>query len=239
MCHHRGICQDKNLTTSTCVPSPRHLPRQTLPLAPECHHRGICQDKNLTTSSCVPSPRHLPRPKPYHKHPRAITAAFAKTKTLPQALVGHHCGICQDNFYHKHPRVITAAFAKTKTLPLAPVCHHRGICQDKNLTASNLCAITAAFAKTKTLPLAPVCHHHGICQDKNLTTSTRVPSPRHWPRQKPYHKHPRAINAAFAKTKTLPQAPVCHHCGICQDKNLTTSTCVPSQRHLPRQKPYR
>ena len=188
MCHHRGICQDK-----------------TLPQAPVCRHRGICQDQNLSTSTRVPSPRHLPRQKPYHKHLCAITTAFAKTKTLPQAPVCHHRVIGQDKNlttstrvpsprrwprqkpYHKHLCAITPAFAKTKTLPLAPACHHRGICQDKKPYHKHPRAITAAFAKTKTLPQAPVCHHRGICQDKNLTTSTGVPSPRHLPRQKPYH----------------------------------------------------
>ena len=223
-----------------------------------CHHRGIGQYKNLTTSTRVPSPQHRPRQKPYHKHLCAITPALAKTKTLPLAPGCHHRGICQDkNLTASNLCAITAAFAKTKALPLAPVCHHHGICQDKNLTTSTCVpvpsprhlprqkpyhkhprAITAAFAKTKTLPQAPACHHRGFCQDKNLTTSTGVPSPRHLPRQKPYHKHRCAITTAFAKTKTLPLAPVCHHRGICQDKNLTTSTCVPSPRHWPRQKPY-
>ena len=168
-----------------------------------CHHRGICQDKNLTTSTCVPSPRHLPRQKPYHKRLCAITAALAKTKTLP----------------------------------LAPTCHHRGICQDKNLTTSTCVPSPRHWPRQKTLPQAPACHHRGICQDKNLTTSTGVPSPRHLPRQKPYHKHRCAITAAFAKTKTLPQAPACHHPGICQDKNLTTQAppdfkCTPGPKPL-------
>ena len=63
----------------------------------------------------------------------------------------------------------------------------------------------------------------GRCHGKQHsgTTSTRDASPRHLPRQKPYHKHPRS-----------------HHRAICQDKNLTTSTREPSPRHLPRPKPY-
>ena len=86
--------------------------------------------------------------------------------------------------------------------------------------------ITVAFARTKPYNHKyPQSHHRGICQDKNLTTSTR-----------------RAFATAFAKTKTLPQAPEepsprhlprqkpchkyprSHHRGICQDKNYTTST---------------
>ena len=208
---HHGICQDKNLTTSTrgafttavtqtktlpqapAEPSPRHLPRQK----PYHKHlqsiRGICQDKNLTTSTRG-----------------AFTTAFARTKALPQAIAEpspRH--LPRQKPYHKHSR---GAFST-------------GICQDQNLTTSNRRAFTTAFAKTKTLPQAPAepsqrhlprqnpCHkhprslHHGMCQDhQNLTTSTR-----------------RAFTTAFAKTtKTLPQAPA-----------------EPLPRHLPRQKSYR
>ena len=67
--HHRGICQDKNLTTSICQPSPGHLPRQK---PYRKHPRAIAE--------------HLPRQKPYHKNLRTITGAFAKTKTLVTCL---------------------------------------------------------------------------------------------------------------------------------------------------------
>ena len=238
---HHGICQDKNLTTSTRAAFTTEIAKTTsLPQAP-----------------AEPSPRHLPRQKPDHKHARslrhgicqdqnltsrtggAFTTAFAKTKPLPQAPANHHHGICQDkNFTTSTRRAFTTTFAKTKTLsPEAPAepsprhlprqkpyhkhprSLHHGICrlttstrrafttaftQDKNLTTSTRRAFDTAFAKTKTLPQAPA-----------------EPSPRHWSRQKPYHKHPRIL----------------HH-GICQDKNLTTSTREPSPRHLPRQKPY-
>ena len=207
---------------------------KTLPQAPVDLHLVICQDKDLTASTCGPSPRQLPRQKPYHKHPCNITEAFAKTKTLPQA----------------------------------PADLHRDICQDKNIASTcgpsprlsprqrpyrkHLWTFTSSFAKTKTLPQAPADLPRGICQDKNLTASFRETSPRHSPRQKPYHKHPRNITEAFAKTKTLPQASakprqkpdrkhlrtftgasaktktlpeasVKHHRSIRQDKNLTTS----------------
>ena len=62
---------------------------KNLPQASASHHRAFCQDKNLTTSIREPSPGHLPRQKPYHKHLPAITGAFAKTKTLPQASASH------------------------------------------------------------------------------------------------------------------------------------------------------
>ena len=121
----------------------------------------------------------------------------------------------------------------------------------------HLRAIIAAYVKTKTLPQAPARHHRGICQDKNFTLTTCEPSPPHLSRQKPYHKHLRAITATVVKTKTLPQAPASHHRitppvvkiktlpqaleshprGICQHKNLTKSTCEPSSRHLSRQNP--
>ena len=262
--HHHGVCQDKNLTISTCELSPpRVLQRQkpyhkhlrtifttgfaktkTLPQAPaNYHHHGFCQDKNLTTSTCELSPpRVLPRQKPYHKHLRTITTTgFAETKTLPQAPANYHRhGLCQDKNL-----TTSTGFAKTKTLPQA------------------LRTITATFfSKTKTLPQAPAnYHHHGFCQDNNLTTSIcELSPPRVLPRQKPYHKHLRTITTpdfaktktlpqapanyhpkpGFAKTKTLPQAPAnYHHHGFCQDKNLTTSTCELSPpRVLPRQKPY-
>ena len=271
---HHGICQDKNLATSTrgafttafdktttlpqapAEPSPGHLPRQQpyhkhprlLPRQKPYHkhprslHQGICQDKSLTTSTrgafttafaktktlpqapAEPSPRHLTRQQPYHKHPRSL-----------------HQGICQDNSLTTSTRgAFTRAFAKTTTLPQAPAepspghlprqqpyhkhprSLHHGFCQDKNLATSTRGAFTTAFAQTKTLPQAPA-----------------EPSPRHLPRQKPYHKHPRSL----------------HH-GICQDKNLATSTrgaftasfaktktlpqapAEPSPRLLPKQKPY-
>ena len=242
---------------------------KTLPQAPtNNHHHGFCQDKKLTTSTCELSPpRFLPRQKPYHKHMRTITATgFAKTKKLtistcelspPQVLP-------RQKPYHKHLRTITTTgFAKTKTLPPAPAnYHHHGFCQDRILTTST-CELspprvlprqkpyhkhlrtitTMGSAKTRTLPQAPAnCHHHGFCHDKNLTTSTcELSPPRVLPRHKPYHKHLRTITTTgFAKTKNLPQAPAnYHHHGLCQDKNLITSTCELSPpRVLPRQKPY-
>ena len=176
---------------------------------PRSLHHDIRKDRNLITRS--------PR--------RAFTTAFAETKTLPQA----------------------PAEPSPRHLPrqnLARSLHH-GSCPDKNLTTSTRGAFTTAFARTKTLPQVaaepsprhlqrqkpynykhPRSLHHGICQDKNLTTSSRgafttafaktttlpqapaEPSPRHLQRQKPYnYKHPRSL----------------HH-GICQDKNLTTSS---------------
>ena len=250
--HRHEICQDKNLTTSTCELSPpRVLPRQKpyhkhlrtitttgfaktkiLPQAPaNYHHHGFCQDKNLTTSTCALSPpRVLPRQKPYHKHLRTITTTgFAKTKTLPQAPANyHHHGFCQD----KNLTTSTCELSPPRVLPRQKSYH-------KHLRTIT----TTGFAKTKTLPQAPAnYHHHEFCQDKNLITSTcELSPPRVLPRQKPYHKHLRAITTAgFAKTKTLPQAPAnYHHHGFCQDKNLTTSTCELSPpRNLPRQKPY-
>ena len=137
-----------------------------------------------------------------------------------------------------YSRTFAEAFAETKTLPQAPVDLHLVICQDKDLTVKHLRTFTATVAKTKTLPQASVQHHRGIRQDKNLTASTCGPSPRHLPRQK-YRKHLRTFAEAFAKTKTLPQAPVDLHLVVCQDKDLTASTCGPSARHLSRQKPYR
>ena len=235
---------------------------KTLPqAAANYHHHGFCQDKNLTTSTCEPSPpRVLPSQKPYHKHLRTITTTgSAKTRTLPQAPANyHHHRFCQDKNlttstcelspprvlprqkpYHKHLRTsTTTGFAKTQTLPQAPAnYHHHG------------------FAKTKTLSQAPENnHHHGFCQDKKLSTSTCELSPRRvLPRQKTYHKHRRTITTTgFAKTNTLPQAPAnYHHHGLCQDKNLTTSTgelsppqVLPSTcelsppRVLPRQKTF-
>ena len=198
--HPRAItCQDKNF-----------------PQARASHHRSNCQDKSS-----------------HHKHPRTITTAFVKTKTLPQAPSSHHCGSCQTKAlttstlepspqhlskqkpYRKHPRAITAAVAKTKTMPQAPSSHHRGIYQDRNLTTSTR---------------QPSPQHLSKLND---ATSTLEPSLRHLPRQKPYHKHLRTITTAFAKTKTLPQAPASHHRNICQNKNPTTSTREPSPRHLP------
>ena len=237
--HHHGLCQDKNLTSSTCELSPpRVLPRQkpyhkhlrtitttdfaktkTLPQGPAHHHyHGFCQDKNLTTSTCELSPpRVLPRQKPYHKHLRTITTmGFAKTRTLPQAPANyHHHVFCQD-------KIITTStgFAKTKKP------YHKHL---RTIT-------TTGFAKTKNLPQAPAnCHHHGCYQDKKLTTSTcELSPPRVLPRQKPYHQN------GFCTAKTSPQAPAnYHHHGFCQDKNLTTSTCELSPpRVLPRHKPY-
>ena len=250
--HHHGFCQDKNLTTSICEPSPpRVLPRQkpyhehlrtitttgfaktkTLPQAPaNYHHHGFCQDKNLTTRTCKPSPpRVLPRQKPYHKHLRTITTTgFAKTKTLSQAPANYH-----------HHRFFQDKNLTTSTCELSPP---RFLPRQKPYHKHLRTITTTGFAKTKTLPQGPAHHHHhGFCQDKNLTTSTCEPSPpRVLPRQKPYHKHLRTITATgFAKTKTLPQAPANYnHHVFCQDKNLTTSTCELSPpRVLPRQKPY-
>ena len=176
---------------------------KTLPQAPASHYSDICQDKNLTTSTCEPLPRHLPRQKPYHKHLRAITATFAKTKTLPQAPASHYGDICQDK--------------NLTTSPWEPLPPHL---TRQNPYHKHMQAITATFAKTKTVPHAPASHYHDICQDKNLSTSTCEPLPRHLPRQKPFHKHLRAITAPFAKTK-----------------NSTTSTCEPLPRHLARYKP--
>ena len=190
------------------------------------HQRCICQDKNLTTSNREPSPgnlkaitRHLSRQKPHHNYLRTITEIFAKQKTLPQELANHHRGICQ----HKNLTTSTCE-PSSLHLPTRKPCHKQPR------------AITATFAKTKTSPQASANHHRGICQDKNLTTSNREPSPghlprqkpyhkrEHLPRQKPYHKQPRTMTGAFGKAKTLPQASMSHHRGICQDKNLTTCT---------------
>ena len=225
--HHHGFCQDNNLTTSTCEPSPpRVLPRQkpyhkhlrtitatgfaktkNKPQAPaNYNHHGFCQDKNLTTSTCELSPpRVLKRQKPYHKHLRTITTTgFARTKTLPQAPANyHHHEFCQN----KNLTTRTCELSPPRVLPRHKPYH-------KHLQTIT----TTGFAKTKTLPQAPAnYHHHGFCQDKILTTST-----------------------GFAKIKCLPQAPAnYHHHGFCQDKNLTTSTCELSlPRVLPRQKPY-
>ena len=174
-------------------------------------------------------------------HLRAITATYAKTKTLPQALASHYRDICQVK----------------KPVPQAPASHCRDICQDKNLTTSTCAplprhlprqkpyhkpprAIAVTFAKTKTLPQAPASSlPRTFAKTKTLPQAPACPLPRHLPRQKPCRKHLRAITATFAKTKTLPQAPASHYRDICQDKNLTTSTCEPLRRHLPRQKPYR
>ena len=149
------------------------------------------------TRTCKPSSQHLPGRNSYHKHLRAFAAAFDNTRTCEPS--PRH--LPRQKPYHKHLQTITAAFAKTKTFTMlqAPANHHRGICQDKNLTQ--------AFAS----------NHRGICQDKHLATSTREPSPRHLPRQKPYHKHLLTITGTFAKT----QAPANHHLGNCQDENLT------------------
>ena len=209
--HHHGLCQDKNLTTSTCELSPpRVLPRQnpyhkhlrtitttgfaktkTLPQAPANYHRhGFCQDKNLTRSTCKPSPpRALPRQKPCHKHLRTITATvFAKTKTLPQAPANyHHHGFCQD----KNLTVSTCELSPPRVLPRQKPYHK----QLRTIT-------TTGFAKTQTLPQAPA----------NETA---------------YHKHLRTITTTvFAKTKSLTTIPTNYDShGLCQDKNLTTSTC--------------
>ena len=204
----------QTIKASTHEPSPQHLPRQKpLPQAPASHHRGICQDQNLTTSSREPS---IAKTKTSHKHVRAITAAIAKTKALTTStLEPSPQHLSKQKPYRKHPRAITAAVAKTKTMPQAPSSHHRGIYQDQNLTTSTR---------------QPSPQHLSKLND---ATSTLEPSLRHLPRQKPYHKHLRAITTAFAKTKTLPQAPASHHRNICQNKNLTTSTREPSPRHLP------
>ena len=126
---------------------------------------------------------------PGQKHSRAITAAVATC--------------------HKHSRAITAAFAQTKTLPQALVSHHRGICRQKDLTTCTRepspLLLPRQNPTTSTREPSP-----RQCQDKNLTKSTREPSPLHLPRQKPYHKHSRAITASFAKTKTLPKALLSH-----------------------------
>ena len=250
--HHRSICQDKNLTTSTR----------------EAITEAFAKAKTLPQAPAEPSPRHLPRQKPYHKHPQSLHHGICrrqkpyhkhpplqlqdKNHKHPRSL--HH-GICQDkNFTTSTRRAFTSRhLPKQKPYHKYPRSLHQDICQDKNLTTSTRGGITTAFAKTKTSPQAPAepSHlqhapagpsprhlprpkpyhkqarslHHGICPDKNLTPSTRgafttvfaktktlpqapvEPSPPHLPRQKPHHKHPRSL----------------HH-GICQDKNLTTST---------------
>ena len=262
--HHHGFCQEKNLTTSTCELSPpRVLPRhkpyhkhlrtitttgfaktKTLPQAPaNYHHHGFCQDKNLTA-----------------KNLRTITTTgFAKTKTLPQAPANyHHHGFCQDKNhttstcelspprvlpiqkpYHKHLRTITTTgFARTKTLPQAPAnYHHHEFCQNKNLTTR-----TCELSPPRVSPRQKPYHKHlRIITTTGFAKTKTLPQARVLPRQKPYHKHLRTITATrFAKTKTLPQAPAnYHHHGLCQDKNLTTSTCELSPpRVLPRQKSY-
>ena len=229
-----GFCQDKKtyhklLRTITTTGFAK---TKTLPQAPaNYHHHGFFQDKNLTTSTCELSPpRVLPRQKTLPKAPTNYNHhIFWQDKNLTTSTceLSPPRVLPRQNPYHKHLRTITTTgFAKTETLPQAPAnYHHHGFCQDKNLTQ------------------APAnCHHHGFCHDKNLTTSTCEQSPpRVLPRHKPYHKHLRTITTTgFAKTKNLPQAPAnYHHHGLCQDKNIITSTCELSPpRVLPRQKPY-
>ena len=139
---------------------------------------------------------HLPRQKPYHKHPRAITAAFATTIALPQAPANHHHGICQDNTLTTSTHgAFDTAFVKTKqTLPQAP-------------------AEPFAGAKPRHLPRQKPYHkhpqslHHGTCQDKNLTTSTRGVFTTEIAKDHTLTTSTRgAFTTAFAKTKTLPQA---------------------------------
>ena len=60
-------------------------------------HYGICKNKNDITSIREPSPRHCQdKNLTTCKLPHAITAAFAKTQTLPHASASHHRGISQD-----------------------------------------------------------------------------------------------------------------------------------------------
>ena len=112
-----------------------------------------------------------------------------------------------------------------------------------------------AFAKTKTLsPQATSTreasprHLLGLLRQKPYHKHPK-PSPQHLPRQELYHKHPRTITdgicqdtnprtitTAFAKIKTLPQAPTKPSPRPCQDKNLTKGPAEPSPWHLPRQK---
>ena len=234
---------------STCEPSSQHLTGQK----PD--------DKHLLDIT----PWHLSKQKPYHKHLRAIIAAYVKTKTLPQAPASHHRGIWQDKnlttgtcdhrgIYQDKDlparimRAITAAFVKTKNLPQAPASHHRGMCHYKILTTSTCEPSPANFSGKKSYYKHPRLVIAALFR-QILTTSTCDPAPCHLSKQKPEHRHLRGITAVFAKTKTLSQAPASHHRrdyqapashhrGICQDKNLTTSTCEPSPRHLSRQKPY-
>ena len=167
--HHRSICQDKNLTTSTR----------------EAITEAFAKAKTLPQAPAEPSPRHLPRQKPYHKHPRslhqgicqdknlptstrgAFTTAFAKTITLPQAPAEPSPRyLPKQKPYHKHPQSLHTYNTHPRGL-------HHGICQDQNLTTSKRGAFTTAFAQTKTLPQAPA-----------------EPSPRYLPKQKLHHKHP-------------------------------------------------
>ena len=187
--HHRGICQDKNLiTTSTREASPRHLPRRTR----EAFTTAFAKTKTLPQAPAKPSPRHLPRQKPYHKHLRSLRHGIGHDKTLPQAPAEPS----PRHLPRHEPDQQAPAEPSPRHLPRQKPCHkhprshHQGICQDKNLTTSTRGAFTTAFAKTTTVPQAPA-----------------KLSPRHLPRQKLCHKHPGSL----------------HH-GLCQDKNLTTST---------------
>ena len=186
--------------------------------------------------------------------PKALASHHRCSGHLPQALASHHRGICQvknlttsarepsprhlptKRPYHQHSRAITAAFAKTQPYHKHSRAITAAVPRQKPYQKHSR-AITTAFAKTKTLPQALASHHRVICQDKNLTESTREPLTRHVPRLKAYQKHPRAITAAFAKTKTSPPAPASHHHSMPRQK--------PHHKHsraitaaLPRQKPY-
>ena len=166
--------------------------------------------------------------------------ATGNITVAPQAPVKHPRGICQDENLTTSTREAMIAATKTLTYHKHPRSHHRCICQDKNLTPSTRGAFATAFAKTKTLPQAPA-----------------ELAPRHLPRQKPYHKHPRslrhgicqdsnlttstrgAFTTAFAKTKTLPQA-----LAELAPRQLPRQKPHPKHprsyhpRHLPRQQPY-
>ena len=204
--HPRGICQDKNLTTSTheAITEP-FAKTKTLPQAPANHRHGICQDKNLTTSTRGTFATAFAKTKTL---PQAPATAFAKTKTLPQAPAEpspRH--LPRQKPCHKHARSVHRGICQDKNLTTS-IRLHRGIRQDKNLATSTRGAFTKAFAKTTALPQAPA-----------------EPSPWHLPRQKPYLKRPRslhnsicqvnnhttstrgALTTAFAKTEKLLQAP--------------------------------
>ena len=159
---HHGICQDKNLTSST----PRSL------------HRGICQDKNLTSRArttafaktkplpqapAQPSPRHLPRQKPYQQSPQY---GICQDKNLTPSTRAASPPICQDKKpYQQSP--------PPRHLPR------------QNLTSSPRAAFTTAFVKTKTLPAEPAPRH---LPRQKPTRSTRGASTGIVPRQRPYHQ---------------------------------------------------
>ena len=167
---------------------------------------GRCHGKQHsgTTSTRDASPRHLPRQKPYHKHPRSHHRAICQDKNLTTSTrepSPRH--LPRQKPYHKHPRNFRHGICQDKNLTPST---RDGICQDKNLTTSTRRAFTTAFAKTKTLPQARAQR-----------------SPRHLPRQKPYHKHPPSPRHS-PRQKPCHKHPRSLHQGTCQNNSLTTNT---------------